>query len=226
MHKKTPHPDLAAYLIAAIQKQLPPHVELAGSIEQVLGISRNALYKRLRRASAFTADELVALARHFQISLDHFVLDKPGIVSMDFPAIAQPMPSATAFLAGIDQRLASALREPEVKLFYASAEIPLSERHKVEQIAIAMRRLLRRSPREIFLIEGHTDAVGSHENNYRLSVRRAASLKRALVRYFGIPSDALETAGYGEDFLLVQTPHEEWRNRRVTLRRITDFVLR
>ena len=30
--------------------------------------------------------------------------------------------------------------------------------------------------------------------------------------------------GYGEDYLLVQTLSEEWRNRRVTLRRIDEFV--
>lgn len=124
------------------------------------------------------------------------------------------------------RRSAPSIEIQAINFAFASSDIPRSERRKVEQIAIAMRRLLRRNPREVFLIEGHTDAVGSHAANYRLSVRRAASLKRDLVRYFGIPSRALETAGYGEDFLLVQTPYEEWRNRRVTLRRITDFVLR
>jgi len=45
-----------------------------------------------------------------------------------------------------------------------------------------------------------------------------------LVREFGIPRRALETVGYGEEFLLVPTQREEWRNRRVTLRRVTDVV--
>jgi outer membrane protein OmpA-like peptidoglycan-associated protein len=35
---------------------------------------------------------------------------------------------------------------------------------------------------------------------------------------------AIDTIGYGEDDLLVPTPYAEWRNRRVTLRRVTDFV--
>ncbi|MCA0338270.1 MAG: OmpA family protein, partial [Proteobacteria bacterium] len=48
--------------------------------------------------------------------------------------------------------------------------------------------------------------------------------KWVLVQEFGIPSRALETVGYGEDYLLVQTLNEEWRNRRVTLRRIDEFV--
>ena len=28
----------------------------------------------------------------------------------------------------------------------------------------------------------------------------------------------------GEEYLLVQTEYEDWRNRRVTIRRVTDFI--
>jgi outer membrane protein OmpA-like peptidoglycan-associated protein len=111
-----------------------------------------------------------------------------------------------------------------INFAFGSAEIPHSERPKVEQIAIALNSILRRNSQEVVLIEGHTDAVGSRWNNQALSERRAASLKRALVQYYGVPSYALDTVGFGEDYLLINTPYEEWRNRRVTLRRITDFV--
>ena len=107
---------------------------------------------------------------------------------------------------------------------FGSDRIPRDQRWKVREIARAMRRMLRRDPYEVFLIEGHTDAVGSNYSNQLLSERRAASLKRALVRRFRISPYALETAGFGEEQLLVPTPYEEWRNRRVTLRRVTDFI--
>jgi outer membrane protein OmpA-like peptidoglycan-associated protein len=107
---------------------------------------------------------------------------------------------------------------------FGSANIPRSEFWKVEEIAIALGRFLRRNRDELFVIEGHTDAVGSRYSNQILSERRAASLKRVLVRNFGIPSYALETVGFGEDELLVRTPYADWRNRRVTLRRVTDFL--
>ena len=107
---------------------------------------------------------------------------------------------------------------------FGSDRIPRDQRWKVREIARAMRRMLRRDPYEVFLIEGHTDAVGSHYSNQLLSERRAAALKRALVRRFRLSPYALETAGFGEEHLLVPTPYEEWRNRRVTLRRVTDFI--
>ena len=111
-----------------------------------------------------------------------------------------------------------------INFAFGSADIPRSEYRKVRQIAQAMEQLLRRRRRAVFLIEGHTDAVGSAASNQVLSERRAESLKWVLVQEFGIPSRSLETVGYGEEYLLVPTQQEEWRNRRVTLRRIDEFV--
>lgn len=122
------------------------------------------------------------------------------------------------------RRAAPSIDIQSINFEFGSAEIPYSQYRKVEIIANALDRLLDRRPDSRVLIEGHTDAVGSDYSNQRLSEARAASLKRMLVREFGMPPYALETVGYGEEYLLVPTSGEEWQNRRVTLRRIDDFV--
>ncbi|MBX3568317.1 MAG: OmpA family protein [Rhizobiaceae bacterium] len=122
------------------------------------------------------------------------------------------------------RRAAPSIDIQSINFDFGSAEVPYSQFRKVERIADALERILRRRAGTVVLIEGHTDAVGSQASNQILSERRAASLKRVLVREFGIPSRALETVGYGESFLLVPTQFENWQNRRVTLRRIDDFL--
>lgn len=122
------------------------------------------------------------------------------------------------------RRRAPSIDIQAINFAFGSSDIPRSQYGKVENIADAMDRILRRDRREVFLIEGHTDAVGSAASNQALSEARAASLRSVLVRDFGIPRRALETVGYGEEFLLVPTQQENWRNRRVTIRRITDVV--
>lgn len=122
------------------------------------------------------------------------------------------------------RRLAPSIDIQSINFAFGSAEIPRSQYRKVENIADALDNLLRRRPRTKVLIEGHTDAVGSAQSNLVLSERRAESLKWTLVEEFGIPRRALETVGYGEEFLLVPTQNENWRNRRVTLRRFDDFL--
>ncbi|WP_048646555.1 OmpA family protein [Nitratireductor soli] len=122
------------------------------------------------------------------------------------------------------RRRAPSIDIQAINFAFDSAEIPYSQFRKVEQIANALNALRRRRPGTLVLLEGHTDAVGSFGYNQRLSEQRAASLKRVLAREFGVPSRMMETVGYGEEYLLVQTPNENWQNRRVTLRRIDDFV--
>ncbi len=122
------------------------------------------------------------------------------------------------------RRMAPSIDIQSINFAFNSAEIPRSQYRKVENIADALESVLARRPRARFLIEGHTDAVGSQASNLALSERRAESLKWTLVREFGIPRRALETVGYGKEYLLVPTPEPEWRNRRVTLRRVDDFL--
>ena len=122
------------------------------------------------------------------------------------------------------RRIAPTVNIQSINFEFGAATIPHSERWKVQRIATAMRRLLARNPDELFLVEGHTDAVGSNSSNLLLSQRRADTLARNL-RRFGVKGRALETIGYGEEDLLIQTASAEWRNRRVSLRRITDFVI-
>ncbi|GAA4529300.1 OmpA family protein [Chelativorans composti] len=122
------------------------------------------------------------------------------------------------------RRRAPSIDIQAINFQYDSAEIDPSQYSKVERIASALKRILRTRRGARFLIEGHTDAVGSQEYNLRLSERRAEALKRVLVRRYGLPSHAIDTVGYGKQFLLVQTPYESWENRRVTIRRIDDFI--
>ena len=80
------------------------------------------------------------------------------------------------------------------------------------------------NPREVFLVEGHTDAVGDAAYNLALSDRRAESLALALNEYFGVPVENMVVQGYGEQFLKIQTPTDERANRRATVREITNLL--
>ncbi|WP_378949723.1 OmpA family protein [Mesorhizobium sp. ANAO-SY3R2] len=107
---------------------------------------------------------------------------------------------------------------------FASASISEGEIAKLEGVANAMEKLLAKNPAETFLIEGHTDAVGSDLANLALSDRRAESVADALTNVFGIPPENLTTQGYGERYLKVKTQKQERENRRVAIRRITPLV--
>ncbi|MDP3898181.1 MAG: OmpA family protein [Mesorhizobium sp.] len=107
---------------------------------------------------------------------------------------------------------------------FGSASIAENEVARLDGVATAMQKLLEKNPGETFLIEGHTDAVGSNYANLALSDRRAEAVAEALTNVFDIPPENLVTQGYGEQYLKVATEAPERINRRVAIRRITPLV--
>ena len=105
-----------------------------------------------------------------------------------------------------------------------SWELSPDQVQKLAAIAEGLNRAISENPREVFLIEGHTDAVGPDVDNLSLSDRRAESIAIALTQQFGVPAENLSTQGYGEQYLKVPTDGPERVNRRVTVRRITPLL--
>lgn len=146
--------------------------------------------------------------------------------------LGQPPVEKVARIYTIDEvkrsaRLRDSVRRLEVGgLTFDSgkATIGLDQVSGLATVAKAMLALLDRNPAEVFLIEGHTDAVGSDVSNLVLSDQRASTVARILTEYYDIPPENLTTQGYGERYLKVKTESAERLNRRVTIKRITPLV--
>lgn len=97
---------------------------------------------------------------------------------------------------------------------FNQATIKPQSEQALREIANALRTSERR-----FSIEGHTDNIGSDRYNDDLSARRAAAVKTALVRDYGIGEARLSTIGYGERKPIEtnDTLAGRARNRRVEL---------
>ncbi|WP_246230490.1 OmpA family protein, partial [Bradyrhizobium cytisi] len=102
--------------------------------------------------------------------------------------------------------------------------IPPDQAAKLQVIADGLNRAIQRNPREVFLIEGHTDATGNDVDNLSLSDRRAQSAAELLTQQFNVPAENLTSQGYGKQYLKEQTDGPSQINRRVTVRRITPLL--
>ncbi len=105
--------------------------------------------------------------------------------------------------------------------FLREEELP-----KLDRIGETIERIVAGNPDEVFLIEGHTDAVGTEAANMKLSQERAEAVKQALLEYFNIGEDNLVTVGRGEMYPKIPTQEAEPENRRVSVRRITPLLAR
>ena len=111
-----------------------------------------------------------------------------------------------------------------VRFGFNEAFVRPEEVGNLDRIGEIMERVLSKHPREVFLIEGHTDAVGSDASNLNLSRERAAAIKKALTTYYVISPQNLQTVGYGERYLKIPTAEAEQENRRVSVSRATSVL--
>ena len=107
---------------------------------------------------------------------------------------------------------------------FGSSVIGEDQMPALEELGFAMEEVVAENPSEVYLVEGHTDAVGSDYDNLILSDERAEAVAVALSQNFDIPPENLVTEGYGEQYLKVETEEPERANRRVTVRRITPLL--
>jgi outer membrane protein OmpA-like peptidoglycan-associated protein len=168
------------------------------------------------------------------IPVNEYILEADRVEDPDvyYTFLDQPPVEQVERLYSIDEvkrsaRIRDKTRRVEldtITFAFGKAEIDDSEVAKLQGVADAMARLLEENPAETFLIEGHTDAVGSNLANLALSDRRAEAVAQALTDVFGLPPENLTTQGYGEEYLKVDTSEPERQNRRVSMRRITALV--
>src|SRR6516225_9858996 len=74
-----------------------------------------------------------------------------------------------------------------------SWEVAPDQIERLAVIADGINRAIAANPTEVFLIEGHTDAVGSDIDNLSLSDRRAESVALVLSQQFGVLPENLTT---------------------------------
>jgi outer membrane protein OmpA-like peptidoglycan-associated protein len=100
-----------------------------------------------------------------------------------------------------------------VQFEFGSAQLTPTAKQVLDNLGAALK-----SPQlgsDSFLIEGHTDSVGSDAYNQRLSEARARSVKQYLSSQLGVEAERLRAAGKGESSPLDKANPEAGVNRRV-----------
>ncbi len=94
-------------------------------LSQLLGLSQDGVYRRLRGETLLTPDEMYTLSKEFKISIDNIINQDEQNLIFSFNAFEQPV---TNFGTYMDQLLLTAkgiLQLPEVELYYTAQELSI-----------------------------------------------------------------------------------------------------
>ncbi len=122
------------------------------------------------------------------------------------------------------RQLAPEIEIDAITFATGSAAIRPEQARDLSALGRTLAAMIDENPGELFLVEGHTDAVGDATYNLALSDRRAETVALALTEFFDVPPENLVVQGYGESDLKIPTAGEEIANRRANVRRITPLI--
>ncbi len=103
----------------------------------------------------------------------------------------------------------------ELKFAFDSYQLTPEAKRVLDNLSQALKR--DELANYTFLVEGHTDAVGSERYNMTLSEKRAMAVQSYLVLEHGIALDRIKMTGRGESELLDRDHPESGVNRRVAI---------
>lgn len=117
--------DLQKQLFISIKNSLPAHISLVDSIADLLNISYDSVYRRLRGEKPVSLNELKILCEHFNLSLDQILEFKSDTVVFNAPEINSINFEFTEYLYGVLKQMKYFNSFKKRQLLYQCKDAPL-----------------------------------------------------------------------------------------------------
>lgn len=108
-----------------VKEKIPAHQSLVDVVAELLSISNDSAYRRIRGEKALSFDEIKTLAGHYHISLDQFL--HPDVMAYTFTGnlIARDKPDIENYLHNLVRQLKQIDAANEKHMLYFNKDIPL-----------------------------------------------------------------------------------------------------
>ncbi len=113
------------YLFQRIREKLPLQDSLADTVSEILHVSSDSAYRRIRGETLLLFDEAIALCKHFNLSLDKLADTKSNDVLFHNVHIRNGDYTYRQFLEGLKVRLTALANVTQKEVVYMSKDLPL-----------------------------------------------------------------------------------------------------
>ena len=127
--------ELQVSFFRYLKDQLPDHISLVYEVSELLNISNDSAYRRIRGEKPITFDEIELLAKHYKVSLDRFLHLQTKAVLFRGNYINRDNFEFENYLKGIVEQLSVFLEAKEKEMFYMNKDIPIFHHFMFPELA-------------------------------------------------------------------------------------------
>lgn len=111
--------------VAQLKSIVASHINLAEELADILNISTDSVYRRLRCQSAFTIDEIGTIAEKFDIPMESIFSTTKEHVSFNFNPLYNQTNNFHAYMEWYANYLSGLASIPGTRLIYAADDVPV-----------------------------------------------------------------------------------------------------
>jgi hypothetical protein len=121
----TPDNHVQSLFFDSIRKRLPPNVSFVDELAEILSISRDSAYRRIRGETVLSLDEAKKLSDRFRISFDSVISPTSDVALFQYRTVNKDTFTFKDWLKTIDQNLMMLGRFENAELWYFAKDIPV-----------------------------------------------------------------------------------------------------
>lgn len=111
--------------VKKLKETIPPNVSLSEELADLLKISTDSAYRRLRSETEFTLNEVYTIAHHFNISIDSLFAFNSDFVTCNYIKLTDSSENFEKYLASLAGQLKALEQLQNRRIIYAAEEVPI-----------------------------------------------------------------------------------------------------
>lgn len=114
-------------LMQRLKDALPSNISLVDELADLLQVSNDSAYRRMRGETALSIEEISAICKHFKLSFDAFLNNNNdnGLVTFSYHQLNSHVNSYKEYLLNISSDLDRMLQFDDKQIIYAAEDIPV-----------------------------------------------------------------------------------------------------
>ena len=117
--------SIQSVFLEKVRSALPPNIAFADEFAEILSISRDSAYRRIRGETVLSLDEVSLICKHFKMSLDEIISPSAEIVSFQNRFVTESDFTFEKWLKSIEGNLDMLKSVPDSEMIISAKDVPI-----------------------------------------------------------------------------------------------------